>query len=185
MILFVLLGFGSNSRDLVSYLNPDDYFASRKVDARVENLLNLAAKAPETGKDQVMQLLAIRKLAEARKDGRVRALLTQIAERKKGQDRLGFAEDYARRALAQLDGKPAPVATLPKTSLRTEAYAWFPKDAALVAGFDLRPVPGVPAADITTLQELVTKFLRQGNMDKVFDAVEKLGNMRVDRFSMG
>jgi hypothetical protein len=185
MILFVLLGFGSNSRDLVSYINPDDYFASRKVDTKVETLLALAAKTPESGKDQVMQLLAIRKLAEARKDERVRALLTQIAERKKGLDRLGFAEDYARRALAQLDGKPTPAVTMPKASLRTDAYAWFPKDSALVAGFDLRPVPGIPAADVTTLQEIVTMFLKQGNMDKVFDAVEKLGNMRVDRFSMG
>jgi hypothetical protein len=189
MLLFLLLGFGSNSRDLVSYLNPDDYFASRKVEVRVETLLSLAGKTPATGKDQVMQLLAIRKLvanpAEARKDARVRDLLTQIAERKKGQDRLGFAEDYARRALAVLDGKPAPAATIPKASLRTDAYAWFPKDAALVAGFDLRPVAGVPAADVSTLQELVTKFMRQGNQDKVFDTVEKLGNIRLDRFSVG
>src|SRR5262245_45770244 len=98
MLLFLLLGFGSNSRDLVSYINPVDYVASRKVEARVETLLDLAAKTPATGKDQVMQLLAIRKLvanpAQARQDARVRDLLVQIAERKKGQDRLGFAEEY-------------------------------------------------------------------------------------------
>jgi hypothetical protein len=188
MLMFVLLGFGSNSRDLVSYLNPDDYFASRKVETRVETLLDLAGKTPETGKDQVMQLMAIRKLAanpeQARKDGRVRALLTQIAERKKGTDLLGFAEEYARRALAQLDGKQPPAATMPKGSLRADAFAWFPKDSMIVAGFDLRPVPGVAAVDVTGLQELVTKFMRKGEMDKVFDFVEKLGNARIDRFSM-
>ncbi len=188
MILFVLLGFGSNSRDLVSYLDPDDYFASRKVDTRVENLLTLAARDPENGKDEVMQLLAIRKLtanpAQARKDARVRELLTQIAERKKGKDRLGFAQEYARRALAQLDGKPAPTVTMPKASLRADAFAWFPKDAIIVAGFDLRPVAGVPAADVSTLQGLVTKYLRRGNMNQVFEVAEKLGNVRLDRFSM-
>ena len=57
------------------------------ADAITNEELALAAKTPETGKDQVMQLLALRKLAaspEARKDARVRDLLTQIAERKKG-----------------------------------------------------------------------------------------------------
>jgi hypothetical protein len=188
MVMFVLLGFGSNSRDLVSYLNPDDYFASRKVDVRVEKLLELAAKSPETGKDQVMQLLAIRKLVAnpdtARKDERVRDLLTQILERKKGKDRLGFAEEYARQALARLDGKEAPAVTIPKASLRSEAFAWFPKDALIVMGFDARPVAGVPVPDTSTLQDLVTKYMRKGNMDKVFELAEKLGNLRFDRVSV-
>src|SRR5271166_4697449 len=110
MLLFVLLGFGSNSRDLVSFLNVDDYFMSRKVEATTDQLLKLAAKSPVDGKEQVMQLLAIRKLtanpAQARKDARIQALLERIAESKAGKDRLGFAEEYARRALAQLAGKP-------------------------------------------------------------------------------
>ncbi|MCI0462382.1 MAG: hypothetical protein L0Z62_35975 [Gemmataceae bacterium] len=189
MILFVLLGFGSNSRDLVSYLNVDDYFKSRKVEVTVERMLDLAAKSPMDGKDQVMQLLAIRKLtanpAEAKKDRRVRALLEQIAQGKKGKDRLGFAEDYARRALAQLDGKQIAAATMPKNSLRADAFQWFPRDTALVAGVDLRPVEGVAAVEVGALQELVTKFTRESNMEELFEFVETVGNIRLDRFSIG
>lgn len=189
MILFVLLGFGSNSRDVVSYLNADDYFKSRKVEVTVERLLALAATSPRDGKDQVMQLLAIRKLAanpaEAGKDKRVRALLAEIAEGKKGKDRLGFAEDYAKRALAQLDGKEAAPQTMPKDSLRSEAFAWFPKDAALVAAFDMRPGEGIPAAEVTALQTLATKFARESNPEQIYEVAEKLGNIRVDRFAVG
>jgi len=189
MLLFVLLSFGSNSRDLVSYLNADDYFKSRQVEVTVEKMLDLAAKSPVDGKDQVMQLLAIRKLtanpAEARRDRRVRALLAEIAEGKKGKDRLGFAEEYARRALAQLDGKQIATSIMPKNSLRSEAFKWFPKDAALVAGFDLRPVEGIPAVEVGALQEAVTKFTRQTNMEEIFDFIEKVGNIRLDRFSVG
>jgi hypothetical protein len=191
-LVFLLLSFGSDSRDVVSYLNPDDYFAHRGVDVKVENLLSLAARSPASGKDQVRQLLAIRKLvadpAQARKDGRVRGLLTQIVEGKKGRDRLGFAEDYARRALARLDGKPIPTETIPKSSLRSDAFAWFPKEAAVVGGWDLRPVAGVPAADVKQLRALAARALKQakpGEVGQLYDAVEKLGNLRLDRFSVG
>ena len=188
MLLFVLLGFGSNSRDVVSYLNPDDYFKSRNVETKVERLLELAAKSPADGKDQVMQLLALRKLAmdpTARGNRRVRALLTQIAEGTKGKDRLGFAKDYARQALAKLDGKEPAAPTMPKNSLRSEAFKWFPKDTAIVAGFDLRPVPGVAAVEVSGLQALGQKFIKEANMEKVYEFVEKLGNVRLDRFSVG
>jgi hypothetical protein len=189
MILFLGLSFGSDSRDLVSYLEPDPYFVSRGIDGKVETLLLLAARNPENGKDQVRQLLAIRKLvadpAQANKDKRVRELLTQIVEGKKGKDRLGFAEEYARRALARLDGKPAPSGTIPKLSLRADAFAWFPKEASLVAAYDLRPVPGVPAADVSELKKLAAKFLKEQKLDSVYVAVEMLGNMRLDRFSVG
>ena len=187
MIAFVLLSFGSNSRDVVSYLNPDDYFIARQVDVRVDNLLSLAAKTPQSGKDQIMQLLAIRKLVanlpEARKDARVRALLAQIASGQKGKDRLGFAEDYARRSLALLDGKQPIGAVMPKNSLRSEAFAWFPKDAVLISGFDLRPVKGVPPAEVSALQKLVRQFTRQSNPEDIYKFIERVGNMRLDRFS--
>jgi len=65
MEVLMLLGLGGNvSGDLVSVLPADIYFQSRRVPVNIENMEDLAKADPVDGKTQILQLLALRTLAE-------------------------------------------------------------------------------------------------------------------------
>src|SRR4029077_20055271 len=71
-----------------------------------------------------------------------RQVIEAIAAGKKAQDKLGFAKEYAQRALAMLDGSPPPAQPAPGP--REQGLAWFPAAATIVLGIENRPNPGRP-----------------------------------------
>src|SRR5262245_42811620 len=158
VVLGLLLGPASGAlpSDLVSLLNAEAYFQNNNIPVQADKLIELAAKAPADNKGRIGQLLAIRWLEEnaGKLGGQKQA--AQAALHKLATGPQGFARDYAARALARIDGKPAPVLhPAPKDSLR-QALEWFPEDMALVAAMELRPTPGQKtlSADAPLVQDL-------------------------------
>lgn len=188
--ILVFLGSTASSptHDLASLLRAEDYFKARNVAVKPEQLVALALKEPADGKSQLQQLLALRWLGEnpaaAKKTAGARAALEQIAAGKKAQDPQGFARLYARQTLARLDGKPVPVTTAPRGSL-LEGFAWFPADTNLAAAVEVRPPSATFSGAIDPLRELLAKMLPPRSRKELYRVAEVLGNVRIDRLSLG
>jgi hypothetical protein len=136
LIYYILLaGMADSPWDLLTLVEPDGYFQSRGIETTAARLEEIARTRPDDGKTQAAQLLAIRWLGEHRVAG-ARETLLAIAGGRLAQDRHGFARDYARRALAALDGRCPERARTAENSLR-EALQWFPEDVVAVAALDL------------------------------------------------
>jgi hypothetical protein len=186
MLLLLTMSAAGQPTDLVSLLPPQDYFKAQGIEASTDKLLELAAKDPADGPTQFAQLLAIRALSE---DGDFkksanyaagRKLLEDIAAGKKAQDKLGFAKEYAQRALAQLEGGKLPAAAQPKA--RAEGLAWFPATATLVAGIESAPAPNAAPAK-NPAPELV-KLLPAEVKKEFYKVASSLGNVQLQRFTM-
>ena len=137
-VLMVLMFSGGEQTDLVSFLPPRDYFQSRKIETSLEKMIELASQAPADPKNQLQQLLALRVLAEDAKElkaspqyKKYRQTLDEIAQGKTAQDPAGFAQEYAARTLACIDGKKAP---LPRAASLEEGLGWFPENPCFVVG---------------------------------------------------
>jgi hypothetical protein len=174
--------------DLASLIDPADYFQTRNVEVKVEKMLELAAKDPADGPTQMAQLLALRWLAqhpaEAKKADQARETLTAVAEGKKAQDLHGFAKEYAQKALAKLDGKPAPAPRkVPADSVRTDALRWFPTKATVFGAVDFRASGDLPAVDEGLIGRLLalTPGMIKG---EVYRFADQTGNVRLDRLAM-
>jgi hypothetical protein len=185
--------------DLLTLIEPADYFAARRVEVTATTLLELAAGSPIDARGEARQLLALRWLGENK--GRlgeqreaVRLALDRLA---RGPD--GFAADYARIALARIDGTslPAPRAA-PKYSLR-DALTWFPKDVSLVGVVDTCAPAGAQATAapdagsdrlLRRLSALYLNALSPNRMndtvrEEFYRFVEGVGNLRLDRLAFG
>jgi hypothetical protein len=195
LILAFLLGptVGSATpTDLVSLIDPADYFASRRMEVGSAQMLDQVSAKRADARSSLLRLLAIRWLGE-NKDRlgedreAVRQVLEQIA---KGTDE--FARDHAQIALARIDGKPIPVLrTAPKDSLR-DGLAWFPEDVNLAAVCDSRAPAGQrPAAESRADRQLqrilagLLKTMPEEAREEVFRFAEAVGNVRLDRFAAG
>ena len=142
-LLAMALGNGGVPVELAQLIDPADYFAPRNIEVKPENLLTVATKAPADAKESFNQLLAIRWLGD-NKDN----LGSNKDAVRKGLAKLAVAENetvrqYARAALARIDGKVAPARSIPKNSVRLQALEWFPTEVTLAAALDLRAPPGL------------------------------------------
>jgi hypothetical protein len=185
----ILLGATASvsGNDLVSLIEPEAYFRSRNIPVSAKEMVARADQEPRDGKAQLEQLLGLRWLADhaemTRSVADSRGMVASIAEGKHGQDRHGFAKDYASRALARLDGKePPPRPQIPADSLRSDAFAWFPKRTggdSYLAGIDLRTSG---AMKLSGPKNLLYPF-SDPERGPMYAAAEALGNIRVDRAS--
>ncbi len=186
--LMLALGAGGPFADMASLLTPEAYFRSRNVELTVPNLVQRVVTAPKGGKAELQQLLAIRLLVidpdEVRNDKTVRQALEDVAAGKKGQDRLGFAKQYAGWALARLTGAKPPPPAVTAGGL-ADAFAWFPADVTWAAAVDLRPTARVPPHDFGHLKTLFDRQLRPGSEAALFAFAEQVGNCRLDRVAFG
>jgi hypothetical protein len=122
--------------------------------------------------------------AEVRNDKAVRRGLEDVAAGKQGQDRFGFAKQYAAWALARLDGGKAPAPVAADTKI-TDAFAWFPADTAWAAAVDLRPTAAVAPTDFGHLKTLFDRLLRPDGGEALLAFAEQVGNCRLDRMAFG
>ena len=109
VLVLALMSGGMASADLVSLVQPQHYFQARKIDVSIDRMVDIANTEPKDAKAQIMQLTALRYLADeteafkkAPNYATNRQALEAIAQGKKAQDPLGFAQDYANRVLARL-----------------------------------------------------------------------------------
>jgi hypothetical protein len=193
LLLFVLSVITSGTQtDLVSLVEPADYFASRRVEANARTMLELASGGPTEARDRFRQLLAIRWLGENKDrlgehQEAVRRAMGRLAD---SADE--FVQDRARLALARLDGKPAPrLHAAPKDNLR-EALAWFPEDVSLAGAIDARGPPGErPVADADTIRQVerlraqLLKLFPAAAREELYSMGEAVGNWRMDRLAVG
>ncbi|MBM4071313.1 MAG: hypothetical protein FJ271_20600 [Planctomycetes bacterium] len=186
LLMLALVGFDDGRNDIVSLIPPREYFTARKLEPTIDKLLALAGEPPTSGARQIAQLLALRQLADdaaavkkSPRAGDIRAVLQQIAAGKKANDPTGFAADYAKRALAAIDGgkhEPRAVAGW------KEGLAWIPDNVTLLGGVDSRGAPvGRKAPDLAPLFAVIPKEAKT----HMFDMIDKLGNIRVDRLVFG
>ena len=184
MILF-MAGGGLNT-DLASVVPAQSYFKSRAIEIDVEKAADFAGKDPVDGKAQIAQLIALRYLADEPAKLKAspnylqhRQLLSAIAAGKKANDPQGFAKEYAGNVLARLDGTKLPLATAP--SVREDPFRWFPANANLIGTLDMRLARGEIAAK-SNLGELLKVFPDEA-LKAMCGAVEKVGNVRIDRIA--
>jgi hypothetical protein len=179
---------GSFTTDLVTLLDAESYFKSRMIAATTASLVDVAGKEASDGKTQIAQLLAIRWLgehpAETKKDAKALALLQAIAAATRAQDPQGFARDYASRALARIDGKPAPMAAIPANSVTLESLKWFPGNVTFFGGIDFRSPPDFKGVDMKSPASLLDAFIPPRAREEMYKAAEDLGNLHIDRASM-
>jgi hypothetical protein len=185
-----MMGLGGNgSADLVSFIDAPLYFQSRSIEVKPEKMVELAEKAPKDQREAIGQLLAIRWLgdhgAEVKKTKKAREVLEQLAASSTGAGTAGFARDYARTALARLDGKPIPGEPLPANSVRSEALSWFPARCSLFGALDLRLPEGITATADDSSRAVLGKMMDQRAREEMYKVVEGIGNVRVDRASFG
>lgn len=154
----------------------------------------LARAEPADHPAQIARLLAIRWLGEHGVTAS-RGTLERIAAGQAGQDRLGFARDYARRSLARLDRQPPRRAPTAENSLR-EALRWFPDTATSVEALDMsvswanqpfalgRLVEQIPPDQPGAPFALRPTLLTAAREPDYYPEVEQIGNVRIDRFAL-
>ncbi len=81
--------------------------------------------------------------------------------------------------LARLDGKTLPPPTVPRLQ---SALAWFPADATLVAAVDLRRMAGGVGGWPSGAD--VLKQMPAQTQHRLFAAIERAGNVRIDRVAV-
>src|SRR5206468_1165741 len=108
IIFLALLGGGANRVDLLSLIEPQQYFQTRNLGTSLDDLVELAVRTPDDPKTSVRQLIALRSLGEQaeklKADKRYpayRKALEQVAAGKSAQDPQGFAKEYATALLNQ------------------------------------------------------------------------------------
>jgi hypothetical protein len=185
LILLALAGVPVN--DAASLIDPPGYLKAHDVELNAERLAELIARDPRGGKEQMTQLLAIRWLGahpdEARKGGALDALRA-VAEGDKGRDAYRFARDHAARALARIEGKPAPAAVqVPPGGLREEALSWFPAGATMFGAVDLGLAGSASPLDPDAVSGILGRLLPEGDRKQIYDFVDTVGNLRLDRLA--
>lgn len=188
LIMGLLGAGGTRTNDLVSLMDAKDYFAYHKIETTPERMTEVAGAKPTSPAARIQQLLAIRWLgrhaAETKKSTAARKTLEKIAAGKEAQDRFGFASEYARTALARVEGKPIPLKRpVPADSVSQRALSWFPDSATLFGALDLRRGGEVKDLDISPLRTFLLKQVPAREKEQLYEGIDKLGNIRLDRIS--
>ncbi len=184
ILMLAILSGGFTSADIVTLVQPKHYFQTRQIEISVDKAIDYAGDEPKTAKTQIVQLSALRYLADESdsllKSPRYaahRKTLEHIAAGKKAADPQGFAQDYASRVLMKLDNAKPPVAKV--RPLRADALSWFPATVTMAFALDLQP-SNQPGAAGDPLKDLL-KMMPDRNKKEMYDFIEQSGNIRVER----
>jgi hypothetical protein len=131
----------------------------------------------------VRKLMAIRTLGETKAADALPELRALVDSTEP------FVADYAKAAIAEIEGKPAARATIAADKRLADVWL-LPKDAAAVA--QLTPQPPTKRLDVMKLVEsmpLPPNQSRQQQVDEVtamlVSALDRVGNVRIDSITMG
>jgi hypothetical protein len=185
-VLLLLLSLGGTSNDLVALIDAPAYFQSRGIEMTLDKMLELAQQTGD-GKAQIQQLLAIRQLGEGFSKDKVKttAILTPIAKGEKAQDRLGFAREYAGRALRRLARETAPPAEKGDRNLTRDLLGWLPTDPTLVWAVYLASAAEADPKVEEQVRGIFKKMTQALERSELCDFADKVGNVRADGFGFG
>ena len=182
VLMLAVLSGGIGSTDLVAMVQPTHYFQTRQIDVTIDKMVELAGRDPKDPKTQIQQLVALRHLADEAEQLKKsanyaahRKALQEIADGKRATDPLGFAQDYARRLLAKLDGAKLALPKIPP--IREDALIWFPAGATFAAALDLRQAPASANDPLKEVLKLMPDHVKK----EMYDHIEKSGNVRAER----
>jgi hypothetical protein len=189
-ILMMLIGSGAN--DLLDVLHTDSYWKAKQVNVSVEQLIT-DATAPKPAADavaaadapahvaSVRRLMAIRTLGE-RKEAQATAPLQSLLDSKEP-----FVADYAKAALAAIQGQPAGRAAAVAEARMADVWLLpsqidlvgqaIPTGKALSGGDLFGEVPLPPGTNKAELLEKMTTEL--------LPVVEAVGNVRLAALTIG
>jgi hypothetical protein len=188
ILMLALLSGGASSTDVVSLIQPTHYFQTRQIEVSIDKMLDYASEDPKDAKTQIVQLTALRYLADEadalKKSPKYvahRQTLEAIATGKKAQDALGFAKDYASRVLHKLDNtKAAPIMSRP---VRDDALSWFPATVTMAGALDLQQSRPAGIAN-DPLKEII-KMIPDRERKQMYEIFEQSGNVRIERIAFG
>jgi hypothetical protein len=189
---FLMMLIGSGASDLLDVLHTESYWKAKQVTVSVEQLITdataakpaadagAAADAPATAAS-VRRLMAIRTLGE-RKEAQASAALQSLLDSKEP-----FVADYAKAALAAIQGRPAGRAAASAEARMADVWL-LPSQVDLVAqatpagkplsgGDVLGDVPLPPGMNKAELLEKMTSDL--------LPVVEAVGNVRLAALTVG
>jgi hypothetical protein len=187
-VLLIVMLSGNVPADAVSFIPTAHYFKSRNVEASIDKLVDLAKTDPIDPKTQIMQLVAMKALAEdianlkkAKNLGEHRKTLEDIASGKKAADPAGFAKDYAAKLLAALDGTPLPMPAELPARVYEDGLRWFPANVQFASVMDNRVArnEAMVARFVASLQPLIP----DKEKGQIYDAIEKIGNVELHRMA--
>lgn len=195
LFLVLMLGPSGSSAvqmDALSLVTSEGYLQHRGMEASPGKLLDVLKRPPSDPKSGTLRLVAIRWLGENKAKLGDQAQAAREALGRLASGPPGFDQDYAKIALARLDGKAlAPLRTMPKGSVREQALAWLPDDATLFGGIDLRAAPDAAGPGEKASQQFAD--LRVQMLGKlpadvapdVYAFLDTVGNVRIDRLALG
>jgi hypothetical protein len=185
-LMLALFAGGVNDTDLVTLIQPKQYFEARQVRISIDSMIDIAITEPKDNKTQVRQLTALRYLTDesdafkkASNYATNREAIEEIAQGKRAQDKAGFAKEYAQRMLDKLDGKKPAKAKV--DAIRPDALNWFPADTTLAGAFNLRA--GADDADGKDPVKELLKIIPERDRVQMYDVLEKVGNVRLERIA--
>jgi hypothetical protein len=185
-LTLILFAGAVRANDSMSAIEPKDYFKARDINPTIDRMIDLAIADVDSPKAQIRHLAALKHLLavsdefkKAKNYQSNREAIEEIAEGKRGRDPAGFVQDYAKRLLAKLDGKKAAVE---KTApLRKECLDWFPSDVKLAGGLDADQIEGA----FMSVRVAMLKAMSGSKRESVYEQLETMGNVRVDRVAFG
>ena len=186
VLMIAVLASGTNSSDVADIVEPAHYFKSRDIVVTLDRMIDIAMREPKDGKAQIMQLTALRHLAnesdafkKASNYASNREAIEEIAAGKRANDPQGFAQEYAQRLLMKLDGKKA--ASPKQRSLREDALGWFPADVKFAAALNQK---GNNLESKDVFKDLL-KLMPANAKAEMYGQLERVGNVRVERIAFG
>jgi hypothetical protein len=182
-MLFLISGDRSPV-DLLSLIDAEVYFRSHNIEIRAANLLRIAEVEAQDAPGEVARLLAIRWLgnqAGNMKKPDVEAVLRRVSRGKAYRDAHTFPEQYALRALAQVERQPAPPMAVPDDSLR-DTFGWCPAGVDLCFALDLRWPSALKPLNEKERRDLIGVLSSDtATQQQAIQLANVVGNFRLDR----
>lgn len=185
LLLMVMSLGGGGANDIVSVIPAKSYLTGRGIELSADKLMELAAQAPDSGKNQIQQLMALSYLASdidlLKKSPKAKqhvAMLVNIGHHNTANDDNGFAAEYARKALAALTGQKAPQ---PNRTMWKDALKFMPEKATMIgfADFTGGAESPPPPQQVAGMLEMLPKQAQES----IWTNIESIGNVRVDNVS--
>jgi hypothetical protein len=187
LLVFSLGQASSFQTDFLAIVPTEEYLQARQIELRADKLIEIAKSPPRDARGLATQLLAIRWFAENKDKLGEHAKAVKETLQTLSQGQQGFAKDYAQISLAAIEGRAPPILqVLPKGSVRSQAFEWFPDDATLVGAIDLRtPATSRPDAQThaaaSALHRRFLGIIPPQAMQGLFGLADQIGNFRIDR----
>jgi len=181
-VMMLMVGQGPN--ELLDVVSTKGYWRLQGVELTAENMLAQLKAEPGEPNADVRRLMAVRALGELRKREAL-PLLRKLTDSKEL-----FVAEYAKRAIATIEGKTLRGKGVP-LAMRMEDVGLLPANCGLVAQFALAPGTGPVdvAKVIAQMGPMGEQMQQEGGLDQLtkplVEVTGMIGNVRIDAVTVG